>query len=55
MVSAPQPVARRVDISDDRKRASVTGGGFCGGYGQADPAGLVTGWPTGNELKLEQD
>jgi len=44
-----------VDISTDRKRASVTGGGFCGGYGPADPKGPVNGWPTANELKLQQD
>jgi len=44
-----------VDISKDRKHASVTGGGFCGGYGPADPAGPVSGWPKANELKLEQD
>jgi hypothetical protein len=44
-----------VDISADRKRASVTGGGFCGGYGPADPKGPVNGWPTANELKLELD
>lgn len=44
-----------VDISADRKRASLMGGGFCGGYGPADPNGPRADWPTANELKLEQD
>lgn len=44
-----------VDISSDGKRASVMGGGFCGGYGPADPNGSTDGWPKTNELKLEQD
>lgn len=34
----------QVTVSEDRKRASVTGGGYCGGFG-----------PKGKELRLEHD
>jgi hypothetical protein len=42
-------------VTADRKRARVVGGGYCGGFGPADPLQIGDAWPTGGELPLELD